>query len=209
MIFPAKLYKRLFIYGQTSLFLIWLLFSYSIEHQQFFNNLGVKADKAYAASIKQTDLRVQVLASFFAEKRSPLLGSEADFVRIADKYGLPWTLLPAIAGKESSYGKRIPYLAGRPSYNPFGWGITGGRVVVFGSWSEAIETVGQGLYQKYFQQGLTNLAEIERRYTPPSYKTNHHWLKDVTFISQLLENRFNNQEIMYQSGNLLALDVYR
>ncbi len=141
------------------------------------------------------DKRVRVLGEWLRYKKSPLVGYEGVFVRVADKYGLPWTLLPAIAGKESSYGRQVPYYKGKFSYNPFGWGITGGRVMMFSSWEEAIERVAYGLKTRYFDQGIDNLAAIERYYTPPSYNTNHHWLRDVSYISRVLEDKVTDKEL--------------
>ena len=160
--------------------------------QQYFQ---VQAGEERVWSLRYKDRRVEVLREWLRYKKSPLAGYEEVFIRVADKYDLPWTLLPAIAGKESSYGKRVPYFKGRFSYNPFGWGVTGGRVIVFNSWEEAIEKVAYGLKTKYFDKGIDSLEKIERYYTPPSYNTNHHWLRDVSYISRVLEAKATSIEL--------------
>ncbi len=163
--------------------------------QQYFQ---VQAGEERVWSLRYKDRRVEVLREWLRYKKSPLAGYEEVFIRVADKYDLPWTLLPAIAGKESAYGKRVPYFKGRFSYNPFGWGITGGRVIVFNSWEEAIEKVAYGLKTKYFDKGIDSLEKIERYYTPPSYNTNHHWLRDVEYISRLLESKVAVSELAWK-----------
>jgi len=158
------------------------------------------AEQAYQRLVLE-DARLAVLAELFREYDSPLLGQEAVFIQMADKYRLPWTLLPAIAGKESSFGKRVPYYRGRLSYNPFGWGVTGGKVIAFNSWAEAIETVAKGLRDKYFDKGLDTIAKIERYYTPPSYYGSGHWRRDVTYLSQRLERDYQ-LKVRYLTGDV-------
>lgn len=66
----------------------------------------------------------------------PLAGYGGQFVRVADKYGLDWRLLPAIAIRESSGGKQMC------GNNPFGWASCR---TDFDSVQEAIEYVGINL----------------------------------------------------------------
>ncbi len=68
--------------------------------------------------IAEKDERVEILEAFFTNYQSPLAENAATFVKVADQYGLEWTLLPAIASQESAFGKRTPSCA---PYNPFGW----------------------------------------------------------------------------------------
>src|SRR3989344_1141687 len=128
----------------------------------------------------QTDNRVKKLSSFLEKHNSPLAPYAKYFVDAADKYGLDWRLLPAIAGVESSYGKRMP--AG--SFNPFGWGIYQERVIRFSSFEEAIDTVAKGISQKYPNEAKTNIIKLGRIYngvTPSS------WSSKVTFIMSKIE----------------------
>lgn len=130
--------------------------------------------------IASRDARVAVLAEYLRYHNSPMAGNAADFIEAADRYDLPWTLLPAIAGKESGFGKAIP----RNSYNPFGWAVYTGQQqgVKFNSWREAIFRVARGIREDYFNRGLNTPALMEPYYTPPSPGKGHPWLNDVTFF---------------------------
>ncbi|NTV31047.1 glucosaminidase domain-containing protein [candidate division WWE3 bacterium] len=107
------------------------------------------------------------------------------FVDIADTYNLPWTLLPAIACKESGCGRAIP----PGSFNAFGWAVYTGQSsgATFGSWAAAIERVGRGLREDYFNRGLDTVPEIETRYTPPSATTHGGWRTHVTMFMNEIE----------------------
>jgi len=74
--------------------------------------------------------------TYFQERSMPLAGYGMQFVLVAEKYGLPYDLLPAIAVRESSGGKRLM------NNNPFGWGSA---KIKFSDFNEAIEVVGKNL----------------------------------------------------------------
>ena len=80
-----------------------------------------------------SDWRTKRLEEFLIQKQSPLASLASVFVVAADIYQFDWRLLPAIAGQESSYGKKIPWdkVNGRHSFNPFGWGIYSDQIVFF------------------------------------------------------------------------------
>lgn len=132
------------------------------------------------------DARVVKLRDFFRFYNSPLENEADSFVQTADKYVLPWNLLPAIACKESGCGRVIPV----GSFNPFGWAVYSGQNsgADFNSWAEAIETVAKGLREKYFDRGLDTVAAIETRYTPSSAATHNGWKETVEFFMGELEN---------------------
>lgn len=101
------------------------------------------------------DLRSVKLENFFKNYYSPFGEGEIDaFINEAERNQLDWRLLPAIAGKESTFGRFIP----TNSYNPFGWGVFGDQVTYFNSFEEAIMLVAQGLKQKYNTQTVFNIA---------------------------------------------------
>ncbi|MBU0545943.1 glucosaminidase domain-containing protein [Patescibacteria group bacterium] len=83
-----------------------------------------------------TDDRAARLDAYFAKRNMPLEGYGAKFVEVADKNGMDWKLLPAIAVRESSGGKRLM------NNNPFGWGSC---KIKFANFDEAIEEVGANL----------------------------------------------------------------
>ena len=130
-----------------------------------------------------TDRRTLALAKYLKDQDSPVADKAAVYVFAADYYNLkPWPILAAIAGKESSFCKRIP----EASYNCYGWGITGGRVIKFQSYDEGIMIVAEGLRRRYYDKGLDTIPEIERRYTPISAATHHAWQKGVFwFVGQI------------------------
>lgn len=144
------------------LFILTLIFT--------FNAQGVSAQqRASASSAKITiaeketknDYRVKILKNFLTEQNSPLAPFAADFVRDADKYNLDWKLVAAISGVESTFGQQIPY----NSYNGWGWGVYGTNVIRFASWNEGIDTISQGLRERYMDQwGGEDIYQIGRMY---------------------------------------------
>jgi len=82
------------------------------------------------------DDRPARLDAYFAKRDMPLEGYGSKFVEVADKYGLDWRLLPAIAVRESSGGKHLM------NNNPFGWGSC---KIKFTSFNDSIEEVGSNL----------------------------------------------------------------
>lgn len=82
------------------------------------------------------DDRAERLDAYFAKRDMPLEGYGAKFIEVADAHELDWRLLPAIAVRESSGGKRIM------NNNPFGWGSA---KIKFDDFNEAIEEVGANI----------------------------------------------------------------
>lgn len=136
--------------------------------------------------ILSKDARVAILEDYLQFQRSPLAPLAEKFIEAAEHYELPWTLLPAIAGKESGFGKVIPH----GSYNPFGWAVYQGQKqgTNFSSWEEAIEKVAKSLREDYFNQGLTTLGEIEAVYAPSSPERGHPWKETVEYFIWEIEN---------------------
>ena len=153
---------------------------------RLYSALPQREGSVLSSSIISADQRRLILQRFLRAQNSPMAPYAADFIEAADKYDLPWTLLPAIAGKESGFGKVIP----KNSYNAFGWAVYTGqqRGAVFSSWRDAIFTVAKGLRENYFNRGLDTLEEIEPIYTPPSAKKGHPWLLDVRFFMEQIAN---------------------
>lgn len=80
--------------------------------------------------------RAQKIDTYFADRDMPLEGYGKILVAAAEKNGIDWRLLPAIAIKESTGGK---YSCGN---NPFGWGSC---KIKFKSVESAIDTVARNL----------------------------------------------------------------
>lgn len=101
------------------------------------NTLDTKENTIIDSDIqKEREIKAQKIDSYFKERSMPLEGHGMQFVLVAEKYGLPYNLLPAISVRESSGGKH--YI----NNNPFGWGSA---KIKFSDFNEAIEVVGKNL----------------------------------------------------------------
>lgn len=122
------------------------------------------------------------LDAWMAKKNpgSPLVGMGDVFVREGRANGIDPRALVAIARAESSLGSDA---GARARNNAFGWGPT----MSFGSWEQNIATVARGLRTGYLDQGLTSLAEIQRKYAPVGTANdpanlNSNWLRNTTLL---------------------------
>ena len=141
-----------------------------------------KEETAISENIEHGDARAKIVENFFTNYKTPLASFSDIFIKIADKYGLDFRLLPAIAMQESNGGKKVI----ENSYNPFGYGIYGKLAVRFDSWEEAIERVGRALREDYLNQGLKSPVQIMAKYTPPSLAKDGAWAKGVnSFMEEL------------------------
>lgn len=85
--------------------------------------------------------KAQKIDAYFELRSMPLKGQGTKMVTEAEKNGIDWRLLPAIAIRESSGGKRAC------GNNPFGWGVYTNVCPAnnFASVNEAIEVVARNL----------------------------------------------------------------
>ena len=110
-------------------------------------------------------LKADAIDAYFQERDMPLAGYGMKMVLEAEKNGLDWRLLPAIAVRESTGGK---YECKRVENSSFGWGSC---KINFSSNEEAIETVALNLggnnpnTAKYYENKTTE--QILRAYNPP------------------------------------------
>lgn len=118
------------------------------------------------------DLRAEQMHTVFAKYNSPMIGLEEELIAIAEANGLDWTLLAAIAGTESSFGKRMPH----ECLNPYGWGIYGDNKLCYGSFIDAASAVATGLSTRY---NTTSLETIARTYNTVS---TDGWLSHTRFF---------------------------
>lgn len=114
------------------------------------------------AAAGKSDSRPVIIDNFLARHSSPMTGLGSVFVSAADRYGLDYRLLPAIAFQESTLGKKIP----RNSHNAWGWAIYTGATsgAKFKDWQQAIEIVAKGLKYDYIDRGLHTPEAIMTRY---------------------------------------------
>lgn len=131
------------------------------------------------SKIVTKDARIEMLNQFFARYKSPLLPYSEEVVTAAEKYNLDWRLIPAIAMQESNLCKKEI----KESYNCWGFGVYGKKVIMFNNYPEAIDTVSKTLARDYINQGLVTPQEIMSKYTPSN---NGEWADSVThFMNQL------------------------
>lgn len=110
---------------------------------------------------KTPDSRSIILKEYLKQYNSPLVPFAQNFVDIADKYNLDWKLVAAISGVESTFGQQIP----SNSFNGWGWGIYGDNMIRFSSWTHGIETVSEGLRNRYINKlGTNDVYAIGRLY---------------------------------------------
>ena len=126
------------------------------------------------------DARIEIVRQFFENYKSPLAPFAKNIVQDADKYGLDYKLLPAIAMQESNLCQKIIV----DSYNCWGFGIYGKKITRFESYPEAIDTVTRALVKNYVTRGLTTPSEIMKKYTPSS---NGSWAYGVSYFMSLLQ----------------------
>lgn len=125
------------------------------------------------------DLRALQLRSYLEKIGSPMVGHELKLIETAEKYGLDWTLLAAIAGTESTFGKRMPYQC----INPYGWGIYGDNKICFADFDDAIERVGEGIGTKY---NTGSLETIARKYNTV---TTDSWISHTRFFMNKIKSQ--------------------
>jgi hypothetical protein len=142
-----------------------------------YDQVSASASIQKADAVEKRDYRVKTLENFFQKYNSPLKDYAYDFVSEADKNNIDWRLVPAIAGVESSFGKRIP----KNSYNAYGW--ANGKYN-FSSWDESIEVVSFTLKHKYIDRGALTIDQIATIYAPPS-KT---WAWKVKYFMKKIDS---------------------
>lgn len=104
----------------------------------------------------QPDIRLAKLRQFFILRASPISHLAEDFLRVADRHGLDWRLLPSIAIVESSGGKYYP------NNNIFGWGNGSTR---FASIHRSLDVIAAELTQiRYYRN--KDLNGFLRVYNP-------------------------------------------
>lgn len=131
------------------------------------------------ASIGSSDARPEIIKQYLEYYSSPLIPFSDLIVQTADKYGIDYRLITAIAQQESNLCKIIP----PGSYNCWGWGITGSGTLSFMSYPDGIDQVSKGLKENYLDKGYSTVEEIMSKYTPQS---NGSWAHGVNeFMTEM------------------------
>lgn len=115
--------------------------------------------------------KAEAIDAYFRARKMPLEGMGKKMVEEAEKNGLDWRLLPAIAVRESTGGI---HACKRVEHNFFGWGSC---KIGFDSDEEAIETIARNLggnnpNTEHHYSGKTT-KEILEKYNPPSIVPNY------------------------------------
>jgi hypothetical protein len=108
-------------------------------------------------------------------------------VEIADRYGIDFRLLPAIAMQESNLCKSTN--PGAP-HNCLGFGIHKSGTLDFDSYEDGFDRAGRELKTFYIDQGLTTVELIESKYTPSS---NGSWANSVN--QWMAEMRYDDRQL--------------
>lgn len=107
---------------------------------------GQKDEPVIDEAQKEREIKAQKIDAYF--KGLPLEGHGMGMVLAAEKYDLDWTLLPAIAKRETTGGKfacPVTYKNTgdiRYTYNVFGWGSCG---IKFNSYEHGFEILAKNL----------------------------------------------------------------
>lgn len=137
-------------------------------------------DNTVEENLTVEDARVEIVRQFLNQYNSPLFSHARLLVDTADKYNMDFRLLPAVAMQESNLCQKIP----DESYNCWGYGIYGDKILRFASFEDAIEKVAKGLADDYIYVGLTTPELIMRRYAPSS---NGSWAQSVSHFMEKME----------------------
>jgi hypothetical protein len=135
------------------------------SREEFTPSLGQV--KGIETTIGTEDARVELVANFLQRHDSPLEPYDQyakKIVDIADKYGVDFRLIPAIAMQESNLCKKIP----EGSYNCLGFGIHSEGTLTFDSYEANFDRAAKELKKNYIDQGRTTPEDIMRKYTPSS-----------------------------------------
>lgn len=127
---------------------------------------------------KDLEAKANAIDSYFRQHNMPLEGMGLKMVQEAEKNGLDWRLIAAIATQESTGGK---FACKTVKFNPFGWHSC---KIGFDSWDDAIETVARNLggnepKTAYHYEGK-DTKEILEKYNPP--KIAPKYVKKIMYI---------------------------
>ena len=126
------------------------------------------------SSVIAGDAREYLLSVFLKEHQSPMAPFSGFIVREADRLGIDFRLVVAIAMCESNLGKKMPK---KDEYNAWGIAVYTGQNQgkAFDSWEHAITWVSNYIKTKYYDRGITELSEIGAIWAPPSVENGNSW----------------------------------
>jgi hypothetical protein len=131
------------------------------------------------------DARAKKVDGVFKSYGCPMVGTGEYIVEQADKNGIPYWLVAAVAFQESLCGKYTPEKNGVESYNAWGWGVYGSNSKFFKSYEHGIKVVSEYFSNRFYKRGIKETCDIMRVYTPPS---NGSWCKGVNYFGEKIQN---------------------
>jgi hypothetical protein len=143
-----------------------------------FQLAAAGTSQVLSASVIAADARVYLVESFLKDHRSPMSPYAGLIVSEADRLGLDFRLIPAIAMCESNAGKHMPK---KKEFNFAGIAVYTGQNEgkAFDSWEHAITWVSEYVKSRYYDRGLTDLKDIGAIWAPPSVEAGDSWAKCV------------------------------
>lgn len=144
--------------------------------------------RGVSTQFRSEDARPAIVAAFLERHNSPLEPYDTYgqiLVDIADREGIDFRLLPAIAMQESNLCKRIP----PGSYNCLGFGVHSRGTLGFENYEANFKRAARELKANYINQGLTTPSQIMTKYTPSS---NGSWANSVN--QWMAEMRYNDRD---------------
>ncbi|MBD3250646.1 MAG: hypothetical protein GF381_03710 [Candidatus Pacebacteria bacterium] len=170
----------------------------SNSSQQLALSVPIQADHNVVAqgnvlgveSIVETqDGRPEIIANFLQKKGSPLKPYDyygEALVKIADRYGIDFRLLPSIMMQESNLCKNIP----EGTFNCLGFGIHERGTLGFENYEAGFDRAARELKQNYIDQGLTTVSLIMSKYCPHS---DGSWANSVN--QWMAEMEYNDRQM--------------
>lgn len=138
-----------------------------------------------SVSLHGMDSRAKKIEGVFRAYNCPMAGTGQYIVEQADKNGIPYWIVAAIAFQESICGKLTPEKAGVESYNAWGWAVYGSSAKFFNNYEHGIKVVSEYLSKRFYKRGITETCEIMKVYTPPS---NGSWCRGVNYFGEKIQN---------------------
>lgn len=132
----------------------------------------VALNKALNPEVEILKAKAEAIDAYFRVHKLPLEGTGLKMATEADKYGLDYRLMPAIAMIETTGGKNLcKKLDEDNNKNPFGWGSCN---IGFESFNKAIEVIALNLSgnnpNTAHHYGGKTIKEILEKYNPPKIK---------------------------------------
>lgn len=140
--------------------------------------------------------KAKAIDDYFQERDMPLAGFGRTMVIEAEKNGLDWRLIPAIAVRESTGGK---FACKKAKYSAFGWGSC---KINFDSYEHSIEVVARNLggnnpkTERYYADKST--YKILQTYNPPSIVPKYAE-QVIKIMDSIGEKEFEKKELALNS----------